>query len=68
MPDQNHALIIADPPPTDLQAMLASARELLPSLRGLIDQLGLHRVTQATNAVVQQANRYIDSQARRPSQ
>lgn len=43
--------------------MLEAARGLLPSVRALVDELGLHRVTQQTNAVVQQANRYIDTQA-----
>ena len=43
--------------------MLGAARDLLPVMRGLIDDLTLHRVTQSTNAVVQQANRYIDTQA-----
>lgn len=45
------------------EAMLASARELLPRSREFIDQLALHRMTQTINAVVQQGNRYIDSQA-----
>uniref|UniRef100_A0A7S3AI82 WHEP-TRS domain-containing protein n=1 Tax=Haptolina ericina TaxID=156174 RepID=A0A7S3AI82_9EUKA len=55
------------PQPKDLlpedELMLGAARDLLPVMRGLIDDLTLHRVTQSTNAVVQQANRYIDTQA-----
>jgi len=47
----------------DDEAMLEAARALLPKLRGLADEMQLHRMTQATNALVQQANRYIDSQA-----
>ena len=43
--------------------MLEAARALLPKLRGLADEMQLHRMTQATNALVQQANRYIDTQA-----
>jgi len=43
--------------------MLGAASALLPSLRGLADDLLLHRMTQQTNALVQQANRYIDTQA-----
>jgi len=45
------------------EEMLDAARGLLPTLRGLVDDLQLHRVTAQTNAVVQQANRYIDTQA-----
>ena len=45
------------------EEMLGAARELLPKLRELTDELLLHRVTQQTNALVQQANRYIDTQA-----
>jgi len=47
----------------DDETMLGAARALLPTLRGLTDELLLHRVTQQTNALVQQANRYIDTQA-----
>jgi hypothetical protein len=43
--------------------MLAAAAALPERLRELTDSLALHRITQATNALVQQANRYIDSQA-----
>ena len=32
-------------------------------VRDLVDRLSLHFVTQQTNLVVQQANRYIDTQA-----
>lgn len=45
------------------EAMLASARDLLPRSRELIDQMKLHLMTQTINSVVQQGNRYIDSQA-----
>ena len=47
----------------DDRAMLDAAGGLLDTLRGLADDLLLHRITQQTNMVVQQANRYIDSQA-----
>jgi len=57
----------AIPEPGELTAaddeMLAAARGLLPTLRGLVDDMLLHRTTQQLNAVVQQANRYIDTQA-----
>lgn len=43
--------------------MLEAARRLLPSLRETVEKVALHLMTQSTNAVVQQANRYIDSQA-----
>ena len=45
------------------EAMLSAARALLPRLRELYDAMLLHRVPQQTNALVQQANRYIDTQA-----
>ena len=47
----------------DDEAMLEAARALLPALRELADEMQLHRITQQTNALVQQANRYIDTQA-----
>ena len=47
----------------DDEAMLGAARALLGELRALVDDVRLHRMTQATNALVQQANRYIDTQA-----
>ena len=47
----------------DDNEMLNSAADLLPRLRELADDLYLHRITQQTNLLVQQANRYIDTQA-----
>lgn len=43
--------------------MLEAASALPGQLRSLTDSMMLHRVTQTTNALVQQANRYIDAQA-----
>lgn len=43
--------------------MLAAAQGLLPELRVLFDEFALHKTTKRLNAVVQQANRYIDAQA-----
>lgn len=45
------------------EEMLAAAQGLLPTLRGFVDAVQLHRTTRQLNAVVQQANRYIDTQA-----
>ena len=57
----------ATPTPTDLNAddeeMLRAARDMLPSLRALADGCMLHKMTKELNVVVQQANRYIDTQA-----
>jgi len=57
----------AVPQPSELndddRAMLTSASDLADDLRRLAEDRLLHRMTQATNALVQQANRYIDSQA-----
>ena len=60
------------PDPTELTAkdmeMLGACHQLLPSLRSVIDDVKLHRATRAISAVVQRANRYIDSQAAPPCQ
>jgi methionyl-tRNA synthetase len=57
----------ATPTPTNLNAddeeMLSAARGLLPEMRSLADSMMLHRMTKQMNMVVQQANRYIDTQA-----
>jgi len=45
------------------EMMLKSSQQLLPTLRKMIDDLTLNQVTQSISALVQQANRYIDSQA-----
>jgi len=47
----------------DDEALLGASKQLLPSLQALAEETQLHRMTQALNAVVQQANRYIDTQA-----
>ena len=47
----------------DDHEMLDAAYALLPTLRSHVDELALHRTTQSLAAVVQQANRYIDTQA-----
>ena len=43
--------------------VLAAAAAMLPQLRGVVDELALHRYTQTVSAVVQAQNRYIDVQA-----
>ena len=45
------------------EEMLSAARQLLGTVRGMADNLQLHRMTMQMNMVVQQANRYIDTQA-----
>jgi len=45
------------------EAMLAECAALLPTLRGHVDGLALHRYTQALSALAQAGNRYIDVQA-----
>jgi len=45
------------------EAMLSTALDTLPILRGHVDSLALHRYTQAVSTVAQDANRYIDVQA-----
>lgn len=47
----------------DDEALLSASKQLLPTLRALADETQLHRMTQSLNAVVQSANRYIDTQA-----
>lgn len=48
---------------SDDNEMLGAAQEMLPTLRKLADSMQLHRMTKEMNMVVQQANRYIDTQA-----
>ncbi len=45
------------------EALLAAARGLLPRLRPLVGDLGLHRALELIWEVVGQANRYVDAQA-----